>query len=90
MIKGKRALNIFRFLEFFFKCLSFREKILEFEFFVLSLSFWALECFSRRLKKTPDLVYSHFSKIKIFLSVAAARYIRYPQACRFAFTEVYL
>ena len=56
MIKGKRALKIFRFLEFFRKkCLSFREKILEFEFFGLSLSFWALEFFSRRLKKTPVL-----------------------------------
>ena len=56
MIKGKRALKIFRFLEFFRKkCLSFREKILEFEFFGLSLSFWALEFFSRRLKKNPGL-----------------------------------
>ena len=75
MIKGKRALKIFRFLEFFRKkCLSFREKILEFEFFGLSLSFWALEFFSRRLKKPctkvlPVLGYSICTSIRLMTFV---------------------
>ena len=48
MIKGKRALKIFRFLEFFRKkFLSFREKILEFEFFgpCVSLTYMSLPYF---------------------------------------------
>ena len=57
MINAKKLSTFSGFLRFFFflKCLGFREKILEFEFFGLSLRFWALEFFSRRLKRKPDL-----------------------------------